>query len=199
MNGHIDIGAEGLALPDLPLGPMAQLIPTRLAIRPAVSGVPIAALQKLIQDSDNGATPPPADIDALFSRGGLTVGLDSFSVDLAGAGISGMGKLVFASTQQFTGTAQLAASNFDLLQQQIAAQPELAQAAPVFIFLKGIGRTVDNRVVWDVSYRDGRLVVNNQDLTAMLGASGGSQGQDGGPKSPARPSPPGSRPSRPRQ
>lgn len=189
---RIDLGAEGLDMPDLPLGPMAELIPNKVTIRPAVSGVPATGLLKLAKASENGGSPSPADIQALFSQGGITAGLESFAIDVAGASISGMGKLLFTSPEQFSGTAQVAATNLDLLQQRVLAHPELAQAAPVIIFLKGIGRSAENRMVWDVTYRDGHLLVNNQDLTAMMG---GNQAEQGGPKSPPRPQ----RPNRNRQ
>ncbi len=183
LQAQMNLGAEGLAIPDLPLGPMAELIPTKVSIRPAVSGVPVADLLRLAKASDGGASPSAADIQGLFSHGGITAGLDSFSVDVGGAGFTGMGKLLFTSPDQFTGTAQVTATNLDLLQQRIATHPELAQAAPVIIFLKGIGRTVENRMVWDVTYRGNHLLVNNQDLSAMMG---GPPGEQGGPKAAPR-------------
>jgi hypothetical protein len=187
MQARMDIGAEGLALPDLPLGDLAQLIPTKVALRPSVSGVATNDLVRLAKASQDNGTPSPADIQALFSHGGITTGLDSFSVDLAGATIAGLGKLVFTSPEAFSGTAQITATNLDLLQQRVAAMPEAAQAIPVFILAKGIGRAVNNQVVWDVSYRDGRVLVNNQDLSAMMG------GAPSAPQEPAKP------PARPQQ
>jgi hypothetical protein len=183
LNARMDLGAEGLTLPDLGLGDMVQLIPTKVALRPAVSGIATADLVRLAKATQNGGSPSAADIQALFSHGGITAGLESFSVDVAGAGFTGMGKLVFTSPEAFNGTAQITATNLDLLQQRVAANPQLAQALPVFIFAKGIGRTVDNRMVWDVTYQNGRLLVNNQDLSAM---TGGAPAQEA-PKQPARP------------
>lgn len=183
LQAKLDLGAEGLAIPDLPLGPMADLIPSKIAIRPAVSGVAVADLIRLAKASENGGSPSPADFQALFSHGGISAGIESFAVDVAGAGFTGMGKVLFTSPQDYSGTAQFTATNLDLLQQRIASEPDLAQGGPVIIFLKGIGRSVENRMVWDVTYRDGRLLVNNQDLSAMMG---GGQGDQGGPKSPPR-------------
>ena len=183
LQANVDLGAEGLAIPDLPLGPMADLIPSKIAIRPAVSGVAVSDLIRLAKASQNGGSPSREEIQALFSHGGISAGLESFSIDVAGTGFTGMGKVLFTSPQDFSGAAQFTATNLDLLQQRIASDPDLAQGAPVIIFLKGIGRTVENRMVWDVTYRGGRLLVNNQDLTAMMG---GGQGEQGGPKSPPR-------------
>jgi len=185
LQARMDLGADGLALPDLPLGNLAQLIPTKVALRPAVSGVASGDLMRLAKASENGGTPSPNDIQALFSHGGITAGLESFSVEMGGATIAGMGKLVFTSPEAFSGTAQITATNLDLLQQRVASMPEAAQAIPVFILAKGIGRAVNNQIVWDVSYRDGKVLVNNQDLSAMMG--GGSGAAQDAPKPPARP------------
>ncbi|GAC1345644.1 MAG: hypothetical protein NVSMB18_25780 [Acetobacteraceae bacterium] len=176
LQARMDIGMEGLALPDLPLGEMAALIPRTISLRPVFSGVSMADLTRWAKDSENGQKAPSADVAALFSHGGINAGLESFSIDVAGASFTGMGKLTFTSPEAFSGTAQITATNLDVLQQRVAAMPELAGAVPVFIMAKGIGRTVENRVVWDVTYRDGRLLVNNQDLSAMAGSSGAAPG-----------------------
>ncbi|MBV8913230.1 MAG: hypothetical protein JOZ05_09355 [Acetobacteraceae bacterium] len=186
LNARLDLGAEGLTLPELGLGDMVQLIPSSIALRPTVSGVPTAELVRLAEASQNGGSPSPEEIQALFSHGGITAGLDSFSIDVAGTGFSGMGKMVFSSPEAFSGTAQITATNLDLLQQRVAANPQLAQALPVFIVAKGIGRTVNNQMVWDISYQNGRLLVNNQDLSAL---TGGARTQDA-PKAPGRPTQP---------
>ncbi len=188
LQARLDLGMEGLALPDLPLGDMAVLIPSKVALRPVVSGVAMADLMRIANNSGEGKSPAPADIAALFSKGGISTGLESFSIDMAGSSFTGMGKLLFTSPEQFSGTAQVTATNLDLLQQQVATMPALANVVPVFIFAKGIGRTVENRMVWDITYRDGRLLVNSQDLTAMTG---------GTPPPPARPTPGPNRPQQP--
>jgi len=41
------------------------------------------------------------------------------------------------------------------------------------VFAKGIGRVVGNQVVWDITYRDNKLLVNGTNLLAMMG--GGSR------------------------
>jgi hypothetical protein len=169
LNAHVDLAAEGLVLPELGLGNMVQLIPTRLALRPVVSGVPVDGLMRVLRASQNGGQPTPADIQSLFGQGAITAGLESFSIDVAGTGFTGMGRLVMTSPQVFTATAQITATNLDLLQQRVASNPQLAQALPVFIVAKGIGRASGNQIVWDVSFQDNKLLVNGQDLSALAG------------------------------
>jgi hypothetical protein len=185
LNARMELGAEGLTLPELGLGDMVQLIPSKVTLRPFVSGVATDDLIRLAKASENGGSPGPDDIQALFSHGGITTGLESFAIDVAGAGFTGMGKVVMTSPEVFSATAQITATNLDLLQQRVASNPQLAQALPVFIVAKGIGRAAGNQMVWDVVYQNGKLLVNNQDLSALAG--GAPPAQQPAPKPPARP------------
>ena len=171
LQAQVDLGAEGLVLPELGLGAMVQLIPTKFSIRPTVSGVPVEAAMALAKASSQGDDPTPDDIMALFARGPISAGVETLTLDVGGAEFTGLGKLQIASPQSISGTAQITATNLDLLQQKLAAEPSLAQAAPVLIFLKGIGRTVGNQMVWDITYNGGRVLVNNQDLSALTGGA----------------------------
>lgn len=187
LQAHMDLGLEGLALHDLPIDDMQALVPTRIALRPAVSGLSVADLTRLLKDSEDGKTPPDADISALFSHGGVSAGLESFAIDVAGASFTGMGKLLFTGPTAFGGTAQITATKLDLLQQRVAANPVLAQALPLFIFAKGIGRMVQNQIVWDVSYRGGQLLINDQDMSSMMGGGGTKSPPAAGQGRPVRP------------
>jgi len=184
LQASMELGLEGPQLPDILPENTGALVPTKVSVRPAVSGLSVADLLRLAQDSQGGQPPPDADVAALFSHGGISAGLDEFSIDVAGANFTGLGKVVFTGPQTFSGTAQITATNLDLLQQQVASVPSLAAALPAFIFAKGIGRTVGNQVVWDVNYRDGRLQINNQDMSSLMG-SGGQKG--GTPRTAPRP------------
>ncbi len=169
LQARLDLGAERLTLPELGLGSMVQLIPSKISLRPTLSGVPADALMALAKNSSEGDEPTPDLIMALFAKGPIIAGLESMSVAVGGAEFSGLGKLSIASPQDISGTAQVTATNLDLLQQRIAAEPSLAQAGPVIIFLKGIGRSVGSQMVWDISYKGGKVLVNNQDLSALAG------------------------------
>ena len=168
LQAHMDLGLDGLALPDLSLGAMADLLPRKVALRPVLTGVPTQDLIQLLVASSNAKSGgPPPEFAALFRRGGVIAGLESFALDIGGASFAGMGKVMIASPQSLTGEAQVTATNFDDLMQRANAIPELAGVLPVFVFAKGIGRTVENRLVWDITYRDDKLLVNGTDLSAM--------------------------------
>ncbi len=170
LRAHMDLGLDGLALPDVVQGDMAGLLPRKIALRPVVSGVPTEQLLQLLAASGNrnGADPSPGAA-ILFSRGTVSAGLESFAFDMGGADFAGTLALTIPSPQQMTGQAQVTATNFDALMQRANSIPELAGVLPGLVFAKGIGRAVDNRVVWDITYRDNKLLVNGTDLSAMTG------------------------------
>lgn len=171
LQGHMDIGVDGLALPDLPLGAMADLLPKRIALRPVVSGVAtedLLALANAAAEARDG-NPPPGAWAGLFSRGGVNAGLESFLLDVGGATFTGMGTMTIPSPNQVAGTAQVTATRFDALVAKANAIPEMAGVMPLFTFAKGLGRTVDTRLVWDVTYKGGKVLVNGTDLSAMMG------------------------------
>jgi hypothetical protein len=174
LRAGMTLGMEGLTLPDVPLGEMAALIPTRIAIRPVMGGIAVADLVHLATLSSEKKEPTPADIGALFSHGGITGGIESMAVDVAGARFTGQGTMVATAPapDAISGTATITAENFDVLMQKVTAMPGLAQqAVPVMLFIKGIGRNVDNKLVWDISYKNNRVLINNVDLSAMAGGA----------------------------
>jgi hypothetical protein len=89
-------------------------------------------------------------------------------VEAAGATVTGSGTMTFDSLEAFSGNATLVATDLAALQQKLAADPALAPGLSALIFLKGVGRTEGERMVWDIDFHDQRLTVNNQDFTAML-------------------------------
>jgi len=169
--GSMDIGMDGLALPGMGLDTFADLLPRHIALRPIVSNVPTQELLQLLQSSmekpDGG--PPPELVAALFSHGGLKTGLESFAVDIGGASFAGKASVDVPSPKQASGTAQVTATNVDALLAKVQANPALAQAIPAIVFAKGIGRTEGGKMVWDMSFDSGKLLVNGVDLTKMGG------------------------------
>jgi hypothetical protein len=154
----------------------------------------VADLLHMASLASENKDPYPADIAALFSHGGITGGIDSMAVDVAGAKFTGSGQVVATgpTPDAVSGTATVTAENYDALMQKVMAMPALAQqAVPVMVFIKGIGRNVDNRLVWDISYKDNKVLINNVDLTAM---AGGRPAAAARPPAPPAPPPGANRP-----
>lgn len=176
-----DVLAEGIQAPDLPLSrAQRELVPRRVALRPVVSGVAAADLIRLMLDAaDTGVPPQAPDFIQLLNRGGLNMGLESFALDLGGASFTGNGQVSMSPSMTVSGGGQVSATGFEALLDRIKRVPEFGGALPVIAFAKGIARPVGDRLVWDVTYRGGRVLVNDVDLSTMAGGapSGGRGGR----------------------
>ena len=169
--GNMDIGMDGIALPGMGLDAFADLLPQHVTLRPVVSHLPTQALLQLLQtamETPDGS-PPPAQVAALFSQGGLKTGLESFALNVAGANFAGKADVTVSAPNAASGTAQITATNIDALLGKVQAVPALAQAVPAIVFAKGIGRTEGGKMVWDIKFDSGKLLVNGVDLMKMAG------------------------------
>ena len=170
LQAFMDLGLDGLILPDAPPGAVAELLPRKVALRPVLTGVPTEEVIRWLgatADAKNGARPP--SFATLFLRAGVSAGLDSFALDIGSTSLTGTGKLTALSPGDVAGQARINASNFDDLITRVNAVPELASVLPLFVFAKGISQTVEGRMVWNLAYRDSKLLVNGTDLSAMTG------------------------------
>ena len=91
LHAWLDIGLDELASPSLP-PKIATFLPHHVEIRPSLSGVLTADLHKLALD----ATEEGADVDslapdiaAIFSHGGIKLGIETLSFDLGPAKVAG--------------------------------------------------------------------------------------------------------------
>ncbi len=172
LTGRMDLAMDGLTLAGMPLGPMQDLLPQRIALRPVVSHASTKDLLQMLQtamENPKGG-PTQAEIDALFSHGGLKAGLESFAFDVGGASFTGTADIDVASPQQASGAGQVTAAGWDVLFTKIQGTPELAQGIPLMLLAKGIAKTAGDRLVWDITFRDNKLLVNGTDLSQMAGA-----------------------------
>ena len=198
----MDLDLQGFALPSPLLGPFAALMPKRIEMRPVVSGVTAADLLHMANLATDNIDPTPDDIKELFSHGGVTGGLESMTLDIGGATFTGQGSVVASAPTPtaVTGTGTVTAKNFDALMQAVGAIPGVGQQGMVgMVFMKGIGRSVGDTLVWDISYKNQHVLVNNVDLTAMAGSAAAAPQ----PTAPAEPEGPAARgtkrPARPGQ
>lgn len=171
IRGALDVGLDGLALPGMGLDTFADLLPRHVALQPYVSNVPTQELLQLLQSQmeHREAGLPPAQVAALFGHGGLKAGLESFALDIGGASFAGKAGVDMPAPNAVSGTAQVTATDMDKLLITVQANPALAQAVPVIVFAKGIGRTENGKLVWDMQFDSSKLLVNGVDLMKMGG------------------------------
>ena len=171
LTGHMDLALDGLTLAGLPLGPLQNLLPQRVALRPVVSHASTKDLLQLLRvamENPQGGVPQP-EIDALFSHGGLKAGLESFAFDVGGAAFTGTASIDVASPQRASGAGQITVTGWDVLFTRVQNTPELAQGIPLMVFAKGMAKPVGDRLVWDLAFRDNKFLVNGTDLSGLAG------------------------------
>jgi hypothetical protein len=168
---RFEMAFDGLDSPDIPPGVFRKYLPRHIAFSPRVGGVPAADLRDLLlRAADSNGDDPLLEVQAtaLLAKGPLTVGLDDVALDFGPATLKGKGEMRVSAVDQYEGEAHFSATGLDDLIKQANKTPDLAQAAPVLFMLKGMGRADGARTVWDITYRDGKLLVNGNDMSGMM-------------------------------
>jgi hypothetical protein len=171
LHAWIDIGLEELASPSLP-PKVAAYLPHHFEIKPSLSGILTTDLHRLALDAtqdgiDKDRLEP--DIDAIFSHGGADLGIETLSFDLGPAKVDGSGRVAVTSPGSWHGEAHLVATGFDELTAQARANPDLQQALPTLIMLRGLAKPDGQRLVWDIASDGPSVTVNGLDLSQLGG------------------------------
>jgi hypothetical protein len=171
LHAWIDLALDELASPSLPPR-VAAYLPRHVAIKPSLSGVQTADLRKLALDAtEQGASDDrfASDLAAIFSHGGIELGLETLSFDLGGARIGGTGKITVTAPDAWHGVAHLEAIGFDDLTAQARTSPELQSALPLLVMLRGLAKQDGERLVWEVASDGTSTTVNGLDLSKLGG------------------------------
>jgi Uncharacterized protein conserved in bacteria (DUF2125) len=167
----MDIGFDGVNSPTMP-PKLATYLPRHFEVKPTLSGVQTAVLRKLAMDAsdDDAAKHPLApDLAAIFAEGGAEVGLETLSFDLGPAKLEGTGHVNVLSPTTWRGDAHITATGFDELTKQARENPDLQQALPVLIMMRGLAKPDGDKLVWDVASEGPKLTVNGMDMSALGG------------------------------
>ena len=172
LQANMPMSAEGLDLGDLVKGPLKEVLPRRISLTPNIGGIDKEGLLGLLRQAIDGKLVNQAGWQAaaedMLSNNPISLGIDDLSVDFGVAKLEGAGELEVSSATELAGKAELRATGLDALIRRANATPELKQAAPVLIFLKGIGEPDGKEMVWRVSFSDGKLSVNDTQLSDMM-------------------------------
>jgi hypothetical protein len=170
LRAWLNVGLDELASPSLP-PKMAAYLPHHFEIKPTVSGIMTADLHKLALDAaeegDDDKFGP--DIAALFSHGGIEAGLETLAFDLGPAKFVGVGQLTVLSPDEWHGKAHIVATGFDELTNQARTNPELQQALPALVMMRGMAKPDGQKLVWDIVSDGPSVTVNGLDLSQMGG------------------------------
>ncbi len=171
------VSMDGLDTPEVPSGVYRDYLPRKITFNPRISGVPSEDLVKLMLravDSDaNDLAELQGAAMALLGAGPLEIAIDELGLDLGRASLTGTGSVDIAGIADITGEAEINVKGLDALIKTANTTPELKQAAPVLIFLKGIGKQDGDTTTWNIAYQDNNFTVNDTDLSALLPGAGG--------------------------
>jgi hypothetical protein len=171
LTAHLALDLGGLSLADVPQE-AREYVPHHLTIKPRISGISLADLDALIMAATAPESEKPdldARIAALFSHGGIVVGLDALDFDLGPARLSGTGKLTAHSPADMTADANVKATGFDALISKAQANPALAQGVPMLAIARSLAKPNGQDLVWAVRMDKGVVTVNGRDLSALFG------------------------------
>ena len=167
-----EFSLEGIDSPMVPDGIYRDYLPRKIVLKPRISGVPAEGLTKLLLRAIDSDGTDKAELQeaaiALLAEGPLQVAIDELSIDLGHADLAAHGTVDIAAPDNIGGEAQVAMKGLDALIKRANTTPDLQQIAPVLIFLKGIGQQNGNTTLWNITYHDGKAMVNDTDLSAML-------------------------------
>ncbi len=172
MDLHWRIQLAGLESPVIPPGVYRDYLPKQIVLAPRISGVPkndvVQLALKAIDTDPDQMDALEGDAMALLAKGPLKVALDELALDVGPAKLTGNGVVAVSSPADVSGNAEIHVTGLDTLIRNASTTPELKPAAPVLVFLKGIGRQNGDDTVWKVAYSGHKLLVNDTDLTAMI-------------------------------
>lgn len=169
MQMKLRLALEGLESPLIPPGPWVEFIPHKVALTPRLGGVPKEALLVLLRRAiETEGQGMEDDAMAMIAANPVALGIDSLVMDVGPLRLTGEGSLEVVSPDDASGEAELRATGLDALIRRANAVPELKMAAPVLIFLKGIGRQEGKETIWHITYSDRKVMVNDTDLSDMM-------------------------------
>ena len=165
------LGLDGIDSEEIPPGVYRDYVPRHTSLALHLGGVPAADLRALLLragDSEGNDPHLQEAALALLANGPLVLGLDSLAFDFGPTTLQAKGEFRVRAEDDYDGDAHIVATGLDDLIKQANTVPELKQGAPVLLMLKGLGQQEGATTVWDVTYKDGKVLVNGTDLGDML-------------------------------
>ena len=171
---HLKLAIDGLDSPMVPPGVYHDYLPRHIAIAPRVSGIAKEDLQRVLTELVDSAGQPGPDPDfmaigmELLAKGPLVLSLDEVALDVGQAALTGGGQVEVTSPTEISGEGEFRMTGLDELIKRSSTTPELKQAGPVLIMLKGLGKPDGKQMVWKIAYDGGKMMVNGNDLSGMI-------------------------------
>jgi hypothetical protein len=184
LRAWMDVDLAGPAVPDLPPN-LAKYLPTRLAMRPAVSGISTdRVFQLALEATEETADQKKLEVEALalLADPAATIGLEALSLEMSGVRVEGSARLRMFATDTIGMEGRLSATGMEALMGEAGKDPALQLAMPFLVMIRGLARAEGDRLVWDMAITKDQALVNGVDVMSMAAQPPPSKGSQ--PKRP---------------
>ncbi len=178
LHAWIDIGIDGLDSPTLP-PKIAAYLPKHFEIKPSLSGIRTADIEKLAADATDGKPDESQlapELTAMLANG-ASLGVDSMAFDLGPAKFNGTGRATMQSADNWHAESRVTATGLDDLVAAAQKNPDLAQAVPFLIMARGMAKPEGDHLVWQIVSDGNKITVNGVDLSALGGGGNAGAGK----------------------
>jgi hypothetical protein len=166
VNAHLDIT---LSDPASSLVPMeyASLMPHRVTIRPAFSGVRSEALLQWLRDVTAEGSDPAALLTrtmALLNDPDAKAGIETLVIESGPLVLDGSARVRPLPGDAAGVDVHLTARGLDAMMAQLQGNPQAMQILPMIFLAKGMAKPVGDALVWDIGYAAGAVTINGVPL-----------------------------------
>jgi hypothetical protein len=163
LNAALTIALNEIALTAVPPDLIA-LIPQRVDLKPAISGVSIPKLLHLLRNATAPNPPDPAALQtealALLADPNARVGIDAITIETAPLRVEGSVRLQRLSDGTAGGTMHLVATGLDAFLAKTQGNPRVQQILPMIFLAKGMARPQGDSLVWEIALANDGLTIN---------------------------------------
>jgi hypothetical protein len=166
VNAHLDIGITDPSARMVPPD-YASLMPHRVTIRPAVSGVRSEALIQWLREATAEGTDTAAlqaRAMALLSDPQAQVGIESLAIETRPLTVQGSARVLPLPGNTLGYSGHLTARGLDAMMATLQGNPQAMQIIPMIFLAKGMAKPQGDSLVWDINYANGAVTVNNVPL-----------------------------------
>lgn len=183
LNTYLDFAVDRLNASDAPPS-IRPYLPRHLHVHPTLSGVGTAEIIALMHAAlapDSQQDLMGAAVLGLFAHGGIKIGLDNVAIDLGDCSLTASGSVNVPAPVPavVSGKAEVVAHQLDTLIGHLQSDPQAAQVVGALMMAKALGRSDGDRVIWDIAYRGGAVLVNGHTVYPPDAQDGGTAGDPG--------------------
>jgi hypothetical protein len=145
----------------------ASLMPRRVTIRPAISGMRSDALMQWMRDATATGTDPSDMLTrtmALLNDPEAKAGIETLVIESGPLLLDGSARIRALPGDAAGVDVHLTARGLDAMMTELQGNPQAMQILPMIFLAKGMAKPVGDTLVWDIGYASGAVTVNGMPL-----------------------------------